>query len=138
MKIHIESTEEIVELAPGFRARAWQGISESGKRCIVFVAALGVPDGPGWQECQLELNELPNPGRKADFFMARMLAAKMTLEHLAISLFAAHAKGESPSLDDAEERWGHLEPEQREAWRMTADLALMLAPQVDLRKGART
>lgn len=44
MKITITPTESGITYM-GFAARLWEGVTEKGTKCHVFVAAIGVPTG---------------------------------------------------------------------------------------------
>lgn len=62
MKITIESTDKIT-VVDGVPCRLWNGTTEAGTPCLVFVQCLGVPDNGPVNEFAAELKERLPPGR---------------------------------------------------------------------------
>jgi hypothetical protein len=60
VKITIESTDKITTL-DGVRARLWNGVTESGVPCLVFVSRLAVANGEDQSQFERELAETPPP-----------------------------------------------------------------------------
>jgi hypothetical protein len=71
VRLQIESTGELVEVAPGFLTRVWVGVDAQGAKCFVFVACIGTTD-PVDSRFEAELLELAPKGRKADMVMAKL------------------------------------------------------------------
>jgi len=60
MRITIESTEKITEL-DGVKVRVWDGVTEKGIHCKVFVHRLAVRDMQDTTQFEQELKEMPEP-----------------------------------------------------------------------------
>lgn len=63
MQIQIESTDVITEI-DGVPVRVWEGVTESGKKCKVFVHRLAVHVDEDAAEFDRELEEQLPPGRR--------------------------------------------------------------------------
>lgn len=57
MKLTIESTEEFVQLNGRLTARIWNGCTESGQECTVFVVDIAVPRNGDCSEFERDLIE---------------------------------------------------------------------------------
>jgi hypothetical protein len=66
MKITIESTEMVTEL-DGVQVRLWEGTTEAGTPCKVFVHRVAVHKSQDSAEFDRELNETLQPPVKVDF-----------------------------------------------------------------------
>lgn len=64
MKVTIESTQDVTDI-DGVPVRLWEGVTESGVKCKVFVHRLGVhnDDDAGQFERELSERELPGTSR---------------------------------------------------------------------------
>lgn len=62
MKLQIEDTEHIT-LLDGVPVRVWQGVTESGMDCLVFVHRIAVDDRKDLREFDQDLQEQLPPGR---------------------------------------------------------------------------
>jgi hypothetical protein len=74
MKITIESTSRIVELASAagtIPARIWEGVSEGGVPVICFVTRIAVPAGADNSQFERELIEHAAPSAAARSFDLR-------------------------------------------------------------------
>jgi hypothetical protein len=65
MKISITSTENLT-IVDGVRVRVWNGVTERGSKCIVFVHLIAVPNAESSEEFERELAEQLPPGRVVD------------------------------------------------------------------------
>jgi hypothetical protein len=65
MKITIEATDQITRV-DNVTCRVWNGITERGTKCLLFVHLLRVPAEVDQEEFQHELNEQLPPGRVID------------------------------------------------------------------------
>ena len=65
MRIQIEATPYFTDL-DGVVCRAWNGVTESGIGCVVFVHRLMVKSGTDQVAFDVELAELPAPRRIED------------------------------------------------------------------------
>jgi hypothetical protein len=61
MKLTITSTEKIT-VVDGSRVRVWNGITERGAKCLVFVHMIAVPNFEPNAEFERELAEQLPPG----------------------------------------------------------------------------
>jgi hypothetical protein len=61
VKIMIESTGKRA-VVDGISCHFWEGVTESGARCVVFVHRIAVERGADLSEFQRELAETPQPG----------------------------------------------------------------------------
>ena len=61
MQIRMKPTGMIVKVAPGVEARLWEGITNRGVRCKVFVHRLAVREDEDQQPFLEELREMPQP-----------------------------------------------------------------------------
>lgn len=62
MKLQIESTDKITEM-DGVPVRVWQGTTESGVPCVVFVHRIAVSNFDDSAQFDRELAEQLPPGR---------------------------------------------------------------------------
>ena len=62
MKITIEATEKITTI-DGVQVRLWEGVTETGTKCLVFVHRVAVHDGEDPGQFEKELEEQMPPGR---------------------------------------------------------------------------
>jgi hypothetical protein len=62
MKITIIPTEKLTEV-DGVRARVWEGVTERGAKCLVFVNRIAVPIDQPNEEFERELAEQLPPGK---------------------------------------------------------------------------
>jgi hypothetical protein len=62
MKIMIESTDQLTQM-DGVPVRVWNGTTESGVPCIVFVHRLAVHNDSDSKQFERELQEQLPPGR---------------------------------------------------------------------------
>jgi hypothetical protein len=67
MKITIESTNRKT-FVNGNEVRVWNGMTEGGMPCIVFVSMLAAIDGRDTPEFEAELTELPLPLELVDLW----------------------------------------------------------------------
>jgi hypothetical protein len=65
MKIEIEATQHLTEIS-GVPVRLWEGKTESGIPCKVFVHRIAVAAEKECQEFETELQEKAPPGRPID------------------------------------------------------------------------
>ena len=65
MKITITPTEKLTELE-GVRVRVWEGVTERGAKCLVFVPRIAVPTDQPNEEFERELAEQLPPARFID------------------------------------------------------------------------
>ena len=65
MKITITSTEKLTTV-DGVRVRVWDGITERGSKCIVFVHLIAVANAEPSAEFDRELAEQLPPGQVFD------------------------------------------------------------------------
>jgi hypothetical protein len=68
MRITIEATDKLTTIA-GSECRVWNGTSENGAKCLVFVARVAVPEGEDQSAFERELRETIPPGRVVDLRM---------------------------------------------------------------------
>ncbi len=61
MKITITPTAKLTEFE-GSPVRLWEGITESGVACFVFVRSVAVRDSADHSQFERELSEIPAPG----------------------------------------------------------------------------
>jgi hypothetical protein len=61
MKITIESSGELTTV-DGHMVRKWNGVTERGARCIVFVARIAVLKSESQEQFERELKETAAPG----------------------------------------------------------------------------
>ena len=62
MRITIESTEKLTDY-DGVQVRVWEGVTEGGAKCFVFVRALAVHQSQDAAEFERELKRDLPPGR---------------------------------------------------------------------------
>ena len=62
MEIEITSTEKLTAI-DGVPVRLWEGVTDGGQPCLVFVHRVAVADGVDAAEFERELAEQPQPGR---------------------------------------------------------------------------
>lgn len=65
MKIEIEATDKLTTIA-GVPVRLWEGITENGVKCKVFVHRIAVHNDEDPGEFERELVEQIPPGRHVD------------------------------------------------------------------------
>jgi len=65
MKIEIEATQHLTEIQ-GVPVRVWDGKTESGTRCKVFVHRVAVSADEDCTQFEAELKEKVPPGRHID------------------------------------------------------------------------
>lgn len=65
MKITIESTEKLTSLGR-IPVRLWEGVTEGGIRCKVFVHRIAVHMNNDASQFEIELKEQLQPGREID------------------------------------------------------------------------
>lgn len=63
LKITIEATDQLTSM-DGVPVRVWNGVTEHGARCLVFVHRLAVPPREDSRQLDNELDEQLPPGRK--------------------------------------------------------------------------
>jgi len=62
MKIEITATDQITDIE-GVKVRLWEGVTEQGTRCKVFVHRIAVHNDADSTQFEKELNEQMPPGR---------------------------------------------------------------------------
>ena len=62
MKITMESTEQLA-YADGVASRVWNGVTEQGTKCVVFVHRIAVQNSENTEQFERELKEQLPPGR---------------------------------------------------------------------------
>jgi hypothetical protein len=72
MKITIESTPQIVEINGGL-VRVWDGVTESGRKCYVFVHTIAVHESEDATEFDREVEEQLDARRRANLLMQHLL-----------------------------------------------------------------
>ena len=60
MKIEITATDKVVDVG-GVQCRLWEGVSDGGARCKVFVHRVAVHELQDQAAFQRELREMPAP-----------------------------------------------------------------------------
>ena len=69
MKITIEPTDQITTIDHGLgqcQVRVWNGVTEKGAKCILFIQRIAVHDTQDSSEFEKELLEFLPPGRVVD------------------------------------------------------------------------
>lgn len=64
MKISITATEKVTTM-DGVPVRVWEGVTERGAKCLVFVHRVAVPTDEPADEFNRELHEMLPPQRPA-------------------------------------------------------------------------
>lgn len=72
MKITIESTEKLTDLG-GVRVRLWEGVTEAGSKCYVFVHRIAVHRDQDAEQFDRELKEQMPPGADRVFDLRHIL-----------------------------------------------------------------
>ena len=65
MKMEITSTDKITHLE-GVPARVWEGVTENGTKCFLFVHRIAVRNSDDCEQFERELREQLPPGRVFD------------------------------------------------------------------------
>lgn len=68
MKLMIEATDQLTEI-DGVPARVWNGTTEGGVECKVFVHRIAVHESADASQFERELKEQMPPGRHVDLRM---------------------------------------------------------------------
>lgn len=123
MKLQIESTPKLTEL-DGVQVRLWQGKTEEGVECLVFVHRIAVDSNADTTAFERAFKEAGTPGGAT-----LVPLAEIETEEIARRMFEAYnAQGPNPwKTWDGKDvpRWPELTDQVREKWFAAARSATL-------------